>query len=306
MNLVADVGGSYVRFGLVESDGTLREVRVAATTDDFARLVQEYLAAAGVGRIGHFACAAAGPVDADGAIQLTNRSLRLDLPLLVDASRAGRISLLNDFAALAHALPGLGPEDVSPCGGGLKVDDAPALVLGPGTGLGVAAGIPCDGRWQVLPGEGGHADLAPADEDELAVWQALRLRHGRVSAETVLSGPGLQRLHAALGGSGSYSPVELDRLADAGDPLAQQARRLFTRWLGRVAGNLALAFDARGGVFLGGGIVPRWRQHFDHAVFRAGFEDKPPMAARLRAIPSQIIVHPYPALVGLARLAATG
>lgn len=305
MNLVADVGGTNVRFALAGVDGQLQHERVSPNSDDFGRLVREYLAEARPGVVDTFACAAAGPVDG-GAIQLTNRALRLDPDMLGAASGAGRVELVNDFAALAHALPVLEADDLLQCGGGTRQPDAAAILVGAGTGLGVATGVRCNGGWHVIPSEAGHADLAPTDDRELAAWQALRDRHGRVSAETVLSGPGLQRLYAALGGREAWSPLELDVAADAGDPLACEARRLFTCWLGRVAGDLALAVDARGGVFLAGGIVPGWKQRFDHAGFRFGFEQKSPMVDRLRAIPSFVITHPYPALLGLARLAAEG
>ncbi len=304
MNLVADVGGSNARFALADRTGRLSEPVTVPSADDLAPLIGSYLQSHGLPVIERFACAAAGPVGVGGRIALTNRALSLDLAALRLASGAREVRLINDFAALAHALPLLGDADRWHCGGGAAVPDAPRAVLGPGTGLGMAITLPLGGRWWVLPGEGGHADLAPADDREAAAWQALRRQHGRVSAETVLCGPGLLRLYAALGGAAPATPAELDRRAEAGEPLAVETRRLFTRWLGRVAGNLALTVDARGGVYIGGGIVPCWQQRFDSAEFRRGFEDKPPMRDRLAAIPTWVITHPHPALLGLARWVA--
>jgi len=305
MHLLADVGGTNVRFAVADAVGALRDIVVVPTQDDFAALVDAYLRDIDRPSIDCFACAAAGPCDGD-AITLTNRPLRIDPALLVASSGARRALLVNDFAAVGHAVPLLQPSDVEQCGGGTRCDEAPALLIGPGTGLGVACALWSHGDWQVLPGEAGHADLAAVDDAELRAWQALRRGHGRVSAEDVLSGPGLQRLHLALGGEPGLTPLQIDRAADAGDAVAVECRRLFVGWLGRVAGNLALALDARGGVFIAGGIVPGWRQRFDHARFREGFEDKAPMVARMRAIPSFVVIHPVPALLGLARLAISG
>jgi glucokinase len=141
------------------------------------------------------------------------------------------------------------------------------------------------------------------DEEELTVWQRLRAAHPRVSAETVLCGPGLERLYTALASDGPRRVGAIDAAARLGEPAAARAIALFTRWLGRVAGNLALTTGARGGVFLAGGILPRWGALFDATEFRRGFEDKAPLSAWLRAIPSYVVTHAQPGLLGLAELA---
>jgi glucokinase len=210
---------------------------------------------------------------------------------------------VNDFRAIAEAIPQLGADDVRPCGGGAAVAGEPVVVLGPGTGLGTAIAAPVAGGWHVIQGDAGHADLAPVDDEELEAWERLRRAHGRVSAETVLSGPGLERLYAAMTGISLAAPA-IDAAAWRGEPEAVRVHALFTRWLGRVAGNLALAAGARGGVYLAGGILPRWSSRFDVAAFRRGFEDKGQYAAWLRAIPSLLIIRPHPGLTGLAALAA--
>jgi glucokinase len=178
------------------------------------------------------------------------------------------------------------------------------VVIGAGTGLGVATLIFFRNEWKALPGEGGHADLAAVDDEERAAVEHIRRKHPRVKAEHVLSGPGLVRLYAACGGTQPLQGPAIVDAARSGDTAAQQAIRLFTRWLGRFAGNLALTLLAKGGVYIAGGIVPGWGASFDAALFRQGFEDKAPFASLLAQIPSFVITHPQPGLLGLARLAS--
>ena len=222
---------------------------------------------------------------------------------LAKAAGVPRATLVNDFGAIAEAVPHLPPENLVHCGGGTIVQGQPVAVLGPGTGLGTALGAWGPGGWVAITGEGGHVDLAPADDDELEIWQRLRRVHGRVSAETVLCGPGLERLYAAVSGGKTLGVTDIDEAAWRGEPDARQTHALFTRWLGRVAGNLALIAGTRGGVYLAGGILPRWGARFDAAAFRRAFEDKAPYTEWLRAIPTFIVTYPQPGLLGLAVLA---
>ncbi|MBI2384316.1 MAG: glucokinase [Gammaproteobacteria bacterium] len=306
MILVADVGGTHTRLALAAPDAAgwqLHRLATFPTAADVPALVRRYLAAAGTPRPRGFACAGAGPIGADGRIRLTNSAAVLDPDALAAAAGLRRTLLINDFEAVAHALPALAPEQLRACGGGQPDPRAPRLALGAGTGLGIAALLPEGGDWRALPGEGGHADLAPVDDEELAAWQRLRAAHGRVTAETVLSGPGLERLYAALRPEAARLPAP-EIVAAAGDPFAARAVRLFTRWLGRVAGNLVLSLGARGGVYLAGGIVPAWAERFDAAEFRRGFEDKAPFGEWMRGVPSYVVTHPQPGLLGLARYAS--
>ncbi|HWN06811.1 MAG TPA: ROK family protein, partial [Steroidobacteraceae bacterium] len=240
-------------------------------------------------------------------IRLTNTDVLLEPAALADAAGVERAVVVNDFGAVAESIPHLTVQSlVAVGGGGARVAGMPVAVLGPGTGLGVAIGTPAAGGWAAISGEGGHVDLAPVDDEELEIWQRLRRAHGRVSAETVLCGPGLERLYAAIAGGAMLGAAEIDAAAWRGDPEAARAHALFTRWLGRVAGNLALVAGARGGVFLAGGILPRWAAHFDVAEFRRGFEDKAPYTRWLASIPTFLVTHPQPGLVGLAALADRG
>lgn len=303
MILVGDVGGTHTRLALAERarDGwRITGVEERGTAPDFLAAVAAYVRNAGPVRAAAFS--GAGPLSADGSIRLTNAGVHLEPAALAAAAGVARAVVVNDFGSIATAIHHLPPGSLAACGGGARVPGMPVAVLGPGTGLGVAIAAPAPGGWIAVTGEGGHADLAPVDDEELETWQRMRRAHGRLSAESVLSGPGLERLYAALAGSSLGAP-EIDAAAWRGEPVALRAHALFTRWLGRVAGNLALVAGARGGVFLAGGILPRWAARFDVAEFRRGFEDKAPYTEWLRAIPTFIVTHPQPGLLGLAVLA---
>jgi glucokinase len=303
MILVCDVGGTRTRLALAARAGgawELSRLEEAPTTPDIAARVARFVGGADIEAA---AFGAAGPTDPDGSIRLTNAGVLLEPGELARAAGVAHVVLVNDFRAIAEAIPHLPQTALLPCGGGTAVVGEAVVVLGAGTGLGVAIGAASSGRWHVVNGEGGHADLAPVDDEELEAWQRLRRAHGRLSTESVLSGPGLERLYAALSGK-ALSAAEIDAAAWGGEPHAQRTHALFTRWLGRVAGNLALIAGARGGVYLAGGILPRWSKRFDVAAFRRAFEDKPPYTEWLRRIPSSLITYPYPGLLGLAVLAS--
>lgn len=303
MILVGDVGGTRTRLAFAtRTNGSfeLAGVEESPTTPDFTAKVERFLRGRTVVAA---AFGAAGPIFADGSIRLTNADVRLEAGELAKAAGLPGVALVNDFRAIAEAIPQLPPDTIRPCGGGAPVAGEAVVVLGPGTGLGTAIGAPGPGGWHAIQGDGGHMDLAPVDDEELEIWQRLRRAHGRVSAETVLSGPGLERLYAATSGK-VLGATGIDEAAWRGEPDAVRTHALFTRWLGRVAGNLALVAGARGGVYLAGGILPRWASRFDVTAFRRAFEDKGQYAGWLRAIPCFLILHPHPGLLGLAALAS--
>jgi glucokinase len=307
MILVGDIGGTRTRLALAERRGDgweMTRLSEFPTGADTNALIRRYLAGAGSPALETAAFCGAGPLSADGSIRLTNNAdVLLEPGSLALAAGVSRAILVNDFAAIAHAIPRLPATAFRACGGGAAVPDAPRVVIGPGTGLGIAILAPARGGWAVIPGDGGHADLAPVDDEQLAVWKKLRAEHGRVSAETVLSGPGLERLHGALAPGRRRSAAELAEAAWRGEPEALQVLCLFTRWLGSVAGNLALTAGAQGGIYLAGGIIPAWGDRFDAALFRRAFEDKAPYRDWLRGIPSFVISKEQPGLHGLAALA---
>jgi glucokinase len=306
MILVGDVGGTRTRLAFAERAGDgwqITGIEERSTAPDILEAVTDFVRTAAGGRVSAAAFSGAGAPGSDGSIRLTNAGLRLDPHELAAAAGVAHALLINDFRAIAEAIPHLPREALLPCGGGQALRNEPVVVLGPGTGLGMAIGAQGPGGWHAIPGEGGHADLAPVDDEELEVWQLLRRAHGRLSAESLLSGPGLERLYAALADGARLGAPEIDAAAWRGEPAALKAHALFTRWLGRVAGNFALVAGARGGVYLAGGILPRWGKRFDVAEFRRAFEDKAPYTDWLRAIPACLVTHPQPGLLGLAVLA---
>jgi glucokinase len=222
------------------------------------------------------------------------------------------VRVLNDFEALAHAVPALGAGELCPVGGAAGAPGAAMAVIGPGTGLGVS-GLVSDGNgdWRIIVGEGGHVTLPAATAREASILALLRERFGHVSAERALSGPGLVNLYEAICALDGESSAALDPSAvmarafgDAGverDPQCAEAVDTFCALLGNVAGNLALTLGARGGVFIGGGIVPRLGARFAAGPFRARFEDKGRFREYLQAIPAWVITAESPALLGAAR-----
>jgi glucokinase len=305
MILVGDVGGTRTRLAFAErgADGwRITGLVERRTGSDILEAVAGFVRAAD-GRVAAAAFSGAGAPAADGSIRLTNANVRLEARALAHAAGVARALLVNDFRAIAEGIPHLPRESLRACGGGPAMPGEPVAVVGPGTGLGTAIGAEGRGGWFTIQGDGGHADLAPVDDEELEIWLRLRRSHGRLSSESVLSGPGLERLYTAITEGAQLGAAEIDAAAWRGEPGAVKAHALFTRWLGRVAGNLALIAGARGGVYLAGGILPRWGERFDVAAFRRGFEDKPPYTDWLRAIPAFLVVHPQPGLLGLAVLA---
>lgn len=306
MILVGDVGGTRTRLAFAARERgvwRLSALEETPTCADTAALVAGFIERNAGTRIEAAAFCGAGPVAADGSIHLTNTTALLKPANLTRASGVSRALLVNDFGAIAEAIPHLPPQSLVRCGGGKPVASASVVVIGPGTGLGIAIAAPAAQGWTVIAGDGGHADLAPVDDEELEIWRRLRSAHGRVSAETVLCGAGLGRLYAVIADAKECRGEEVVAAARQGKEAAARTVAVFTRWLGRVAGNLALTAGARGGVHIAGGIIPRWGRHFDSASFRRAFEDKPPYSGWLREIPSFVVTHPQPGLIGLAALA---
>jgi glucokinase len=181
--------------------------------------------------------------------------------------------------------------------------DCTKVVLGPGTGLGVAALVPAGGRWQAVASEGGHVTFGPCSGDEEPVFARMRVQ-GPGSAEAVLSGPGIARLHRAMhAGTAALAPRDIAARALAGDPRATATIRLFTRLLGRFAGDAALTFKATGGVYISGGVARRLGPLLDGEIFRTAFEAHPPYEEMLKAIPTFVVTYEQPGLLGCAALA---
>jgi len=308
--LIADIGGTNARFALRRPGRAPYRIR-SLPTRDFPRLAdaaRAYLAGAAPGtRPRHAAIAVAAPVTGD-RVQLTNRDWSFSTAGLRRALGLDRLAVINDFAAIAHAVPSLRPADWIGVGGGRGDPRAPVALIGPGTGLGVALLVPDGGRHIPVATEGGHVSLAAADAEEDAIVAAIRGRFSHVSAERVLSGPGLVNLYRALAGlRGLAAPLsDPSAITEAAlaktDALAEATLDAFCGFLGGVAGNLALTTGARGGVYIAGGIVPRFADRLARTPFRRRFEAKGRYKAWLAPIPVRVITRPQPALLGLCRV----
>jgi glucokinase len=304
--LVADIGGSKSRFALANSSGGLEHVLVIEneTVADLDAAVARYLEETGA-RPRAATLAIAGPVDGEEVV-LTNRTnWRLRHSEFAKRFGFSQLRVLNDFEAVAWALPHLGAAHTRPLGTPVAAREGVKVVLGPGTGLGVAALLPADGRWHVIASEGGHASFGPQARDETAMFAALREECGAISAETVLSGPGLVRLARALDPrAGRHQPETIVASALAREPSAHAAARMFVRLLGRFAGGLALTFKALGGVYITGGVACGLGPLLDEPQFRAAFEAHPPHESLLKTIPTLLITCQEPGLIGCAALAS--
>ncbi len=314
--LVADIGGTNARFGWVAAPGApVSNVRKLAVRQHAGPVeaAQAYLAelagldGPSVPAPRHAAFAVATAVAGD-QIAFTNSPWAFSRRAVQAALGLHSLLVLNDFEALALSLPRLGPDQWRAHGGRPPGGDGVMAVVGPGTGLGVGCVLPSgDGRWLALPGEGGHATLAPGDELESGLLAVVRRQYPHVSAERLLSGTGLPVLHQALARLHG-TPAEVltaaeivDRAdAQAADALCDQTLTVFCAMLGGFAGNVALTVGARGGLFIGGGVVPRFADRFFASAFRQRFEAKGRFEAYLAAIPTALITDTLAALAGAA------
>ena len=310
--LVGDVGGTNARFAwLAAPDQPLAEIDTlpAASHASLIDAIRHYLAEHGKPSPRWCAIGIANPVGGD-LVKMTNHHWSFSISQLQREVGAQRLLVINDFTALALALPSLRGAERRQVGGGEAVADEVLGLLGPGTGLGVSGLVPATGRHGAIPidGEGGHVTLAAANEREDRVVAALRRRFGHASAERALSGPGIVNLYQALCELAGETPAAWDaaditqRAMSAGDPRCVEAVDLFFSFLGAVAGNLALSLGARGGVYIGGGIVPRLGEAIDRSRFRERFEDKGRFRDYLASIPTWVVqAKDSPALLGAAR-----
>jgi glucokinase len=301
-HLLADVGGTHTRCGLGGEQSTLQYVRTYKNQDfdGLIALFKQYLSEIGQAQPISITVAVAAPVRG-GVAQLTNLAWTIDSTQLLSQFGANRATLINDFVALAFAVPQLSAEDRVQIGGTAPVTEATIGVLGPGTGLGVAGLTSFEDRWVPISSEGGHVTLPAVNAREGQIIDQLRRRYGHVSAERVLSGPGLVTLYETVTGREhcNLTPTEISRMAIDGEPQAKEVLDLFFALLGTVAGNLALTLGARGGIYLGGGILPKLRAQLVQSGFRQRFESKGRFEEYLSEIPVFLITADTPALVGL-------
>jgi glucokinase len=309
--LLADIGGTNARFALQAPEGAFADIEVLACRDyDHVKdALDAYLARAGArghatGGIRHAALAIANPVEGD-VVSMTNHHWRFSIAGLKDACGLATLVVVNDFAALAQALPHLDAAGRERIGGPdtVAVDGRPLGLVGPGTGLGVSGLVPAGGgRWTALAGEGGHASFAPVTRAEMRLLDALSEEHGHVSAERLLSGPGLEAIHRVLAGERLAAADITARALDGSFAACRATVDAFCAILGSVAGNVALTLGATGGMYIGGGIVPRLGPLFHASAFRERFEGKGRLQPYLARIPTWLVTEPYPALRGAAAL----
>jgi glucokinase len=310
--LVADVGGTNARFGWQhQAGGDIVDVTTLPCSEhaSLADAIITYLDILGRGTPPDCAIAIANPVTGD-EVRMTNHHWAFSISALKAQCGFERLRVLNDFTALALALPHLPPDELRQIGGGVPVAGTPIALIGPGTGLGVSGLVP-DGRggWIALEGEGGHATLGGRNQRETAVLQQIDAFYGHASGERAVSGQGLIDVYEALQAiDAPGNPVQTMTAAeivqgalDEGTAACLEAVDLFCAFLGTAAGNLALTLGARAGVYIGGGIVPRLGEAFAQSPFRSRFEAKGRFQGYLAAIPVYVIhAKQSPALLGAA------
>lgn len=308
-SLVADIGGTNARFALsnpLTGEFThFRNLDCAGKTD-LTELVQEYLLLTGLPAPTQMCVALAGPITGDSC-GLTNTDLRFSISDVRRRLGLDRFEVINDFAAIATAIPALSSEVLSPLGSARPRDDLPKAVVGPGTGLGMAGLLPDRGGWRVVTSEGGHTAAAPQSDFEEQVLHTLRERHGYVSAETICSGPGLVRTHAAISQvfgvrEEVLTAAQISERGMAGtDRVCTETLVLFCDQLAGVAVTAALTFNARGGVYIGGGIPTHIADFLHRSNFRERFQKHPQMGDYLAGIATVRITETNPGLIGAGK-----
>ena len=303
--LIADIGGTSSRLALAGTDGRPQDVRIHRNDafSGFEALIETDLAARGVAAddVGGAVLAIAGPADGEH-VRLTNRDWSFAKDELRRRFGWQKLLGVNDFEALAYGVPALGPDDLVAVGGGEAAEGAPMLVCGPGTGFGVAGLLKTGDTFRAVTGEGGHARLGATNTEEARLIAHMVRELGPVVVEHALSGSGLARIHRVLTGD-RLSPEQVIAAAFGGDGEARETCNMFLRLFGRIAGDLALTFDARGGVYLAGGVSAGLLPFYESSPFRDAFEEHPPLDPRLIATPVHIITHPTPGLLGCGQLA---
>ena len=310
--LLADIGGTNARFVLVRPSGEWVQQLILPVSafDRFEDAIRDYLAQAGDFSIRHAAVAIANPVDGD-FVKMTNHHWSFSIEAARLALNLDTLLVVNDFTALAMALPRLDASQLMQVGGGQARTRAMIGLVGPGTGLGVSGLLPMEERWVALGSEGGHVTFAPTNDMEREIHRAAESRFGHVSAERMLSGPGLMLIYGVLA---KLAPDALDTehgtsaalitasAENGSDAMALQTVDIFLAMLGGFAGSVALTYGALGGVYIGGGIVPRLSWRIADSSFRERFEQKGRFQKYLSEIPTYLIIAENPTLFGVSAI----
>ncbi len=314
--LLADIGGTNARFAIETAPGCIEAMSIypnrafPGLEDALEKFLSEPEAIdSGAKRIRHAAMAIANPVTGD-RIRMTNSEWAFSIEDVRRKSGFETLLFINDFTALAMALPFLSPDAVRQCGGVSPVANQPIGLLGAGTGLGVSGLVPYNGAWIPLETEGGHTTFSPFSEREIVLLSLAKKQHPHVSAERFLSGMGLELIYRLIMESRGKEASPL-RAADitaralSGECYwCEEVVETFCQMLGTVAGNLALTLGARGGIYIGGGIVPRLGERFFTSGFRQRFEEKGRFASYLSPVPVYVILDTFVALKGVSAMLA--
>jgi glucokinase len=309
--LIADIGGTYARFALETAPGHFEHTASLRCADhaDFHAAVRAYLATVSTGHIQHAAIAIANPVEGD-QVRMTNYHWQFSIEQMRQRLQFDTLMVVNDFTALAMALPRLAPHQRRQVGGGAARERSVIGILGSGSGLGVSGLIPANEGWIALGTEGGHTSFAPRDAREQAILAYALTQFEHVSFERLLSGPGIELIHRALRlragqPAGELAAPEITRRGlDGSDAVCAETLAAFCAMLGTAAANLAVTLGAMGGIYIGGGIVPRLGEYFDRSPFRARFEDKGRFSDYVKAIPTFVITAEHATFVGASAILA--
>jgi glucokinase len=310
--LIADIGGTYARFALETSAGQFEHGASLRCADhaDFHAAISAYLASVSLPRPIHACVAIANPVEGDD-VRMTNYHWRFSIEQMRERLSLETLVVVNDFTALAMALPRLARHQYRQVGGGDVRPRSVVGVVGAGTGLGVSGLIPAGSGsegWVALGTEGGHTSFAPRDEREMAILRYALGEFEHVSFERLVSGPGLALIHRALRHRDGLPPLpltahDITRLGvDGRDALCRETLDVFCAMLGTTAANLAVTLGAFGGIFIGGGIVPRLGEYFDRSPFRARFEEKGRFSGYVAGIPTFVITAENATFVGASTI----
>ncbi|MGK0271470.1 MAG: glucokinase [Cocleimonas sp.] len=307
-SLIADIGGTNARFALLEGNSHTPIEAVNLVCADYPSIVDAvriYLDSVSFAKPDKAAIAVATVV-ANDQLKMTNNAWEFSIEETRQTLELDQLKVINDFTGLALAIPHLSSDQYHKVGGGTEVDQHVKAVIGPGTGLGVSGAIPLNGSWFPLQGEGGHTSYGPLNKRESQIIEIVKEHMTHVSAESLVSGAGLSLLYQSISQLKGVNSLRLDpeqislKAVNGSCPIASEALSIFCQVLGSVAGNLALTLGSRGGVYIGGGIVPKVLEYFSASDFRIRFEQKGRFTKYLSGIPTYVITAKYPALTGAA------
>ncbi len=313
--LIGDIGGTNARFALARTDEPEFDHEVTLRCADYETAeaaIAVYLAEVGAEDPEVICIAAAGPV-VDGRVRFTNNHWSLSVRDLAKDFQTDKVRLLNDFEAIAYSIPFLQPSDCVSAGmlppSNLVGRDFTVAIIGPGTGLGAAGLLSRNGTLIPIVGEGGHMGFAPESQLQMNLLRQLREHFDRVSDERLVSGPGLENIYSVLSALHDEKSVHVaardifERASANSDVRASEALQLFYEILGQVAGNLALCLGAWDGVYIAGGIVKRDPDLLSNSRFRTAFESKGRYRSMMERVPTQVIMHREPGLLGASHVA---